>query len=157
MPRTLAAKSQPSAAPAPPDPSGVVRRLIQLSRAAPGRDEDDDSGSVVLDLCVDGYRCVLIHQPPSPRPDESVQLSPREQEIARMVAKGFPNKMIARVLEISTWTVGTYLRRIFAKLAVSSRAAMVAKLLEGESFRPDREPPAGAKLVRMRGLANGVG
>jgi DNA-binding CsgD family transcriptional regulator len=154
MPRTLAAKSQPPA-PGPPDPGGIVRRLIQISRTAAGRDADD--GSVVLDLCVDGYRCVLIHQPPSPRPDECVQLSPREKEIARMVAKGFPNKMIARVLEISTWTVGTYLRRIFAKLAVSSRAAMVAKLLEGESFRPDPEPPAGAKPSRVRHLANGVG
>ena len=131
--------------------------MIQLSRSSACRGAEDGSGSVVLDVCVDGYRCVLIHQPLSPRPDECVQLSPREQEIARMVAKGFPNKMIARVLEISTWTVGTYLRRIFAKLAVSSRAAMVAKLLEGESFRPDHDPPAGAKPGRMRGLANGVG
>jgi DNA-binding CsgD family transcriptional regulator len=156
MARTLAVKSQPTTA-NPPDPGGIVRRLIEVSRTAASRDADDGSGSVVLDLCVDGYRCVLIHQPPSPRAEECVQLSPREKEIARMVAKGFPNKMIARVLEISTWTVGTYLRRIFAKLAVSSRAAMVAKLLEGESFRPDHEPPAGAKPTRMRNLANGVG
>jgi DNA-binding CsgD family transcriptional regulator len=47
-----------------------------------------------------------------------------------MVAKGYPNKVIARVLEISSWTVSTHLRRIFAKLGVSSRAAMVAQLLE---------------------------
>ncbi len=47
-----------------------------------------------------------------------------------MVAKGYPNKMIARVLEISSWTVSTHLRRIFAKLGVCSRAAMVAHLLE---------------------------
>jgi DNA-binding CsgD family transcriptional regulator len=45
-----------------------------------------------------------------------------------MIARGLPNKTIAAVLEISTWTVGTYLRRIFAKLHVTSRAAMVAKL-----------------------------
>ena len=57
-------------------------------------------------------------------------LSPREQEIARLVAEGHPNKVIADVLEISPWTVATYLRRIFAKLNVCSRAAMVAKLLE---------------------------
>jgi DNA-binding NarL/FixJ family response regulator len=34
------------------------------------------------------------------------------------------------VLEISSWTVCTRLRRIFAKLSVGSRAAMVARLME---------------------------
>jgi DNA-binding CsgD family transcriptional regulator len=57
-------------------------------------------------------------------------LSPREQEIARMVAEGYPNKTIAAVLEISSWTVATHLRRVFAKLGVRTRAAMVARALE---------------------------
>jgi DNA-binding CsgD family transcriptional regulator len=56
-----------------------------------------------------------------------MSLSPREVEIARMVAQGHPNKVIAEVLEISEWTVATHLRRIFAKLGVTSRAAMVAE------------------------------
>jgi DNA-binding CsgD family transcriptional regulator len=47
-----------------------------------------------------------------------------------MVAQGYPNKTIASVLEISTFTVSSYLRRIFAKLGVNSRAAMVARLME---------------------------
>jgi DNA-binding CsgD family transcriptional regulator len=47
-----------------------------------------------------------------------------------MVAKGYPNKTIAAVLDISPWTVCTHLRRIFAKFGVGSRAAMVARLLE---------------------------
>lgn len=47
-----------------------------------------------------------------------------------MVAQGHPNKIIAAVLNISSWTVCTHLRRIFAKLGVTSRAAMVARLLE---------------------------
>ncbi|MGH2637280.1 MAG: response regulator transcription factor [Actinomycetota bacterium] len=84
----------------------------------------------MLDVEVDGVRCLLIR---SPRPEWAHPvLSPREQEIARMVAKGYPNKTIARVLDISTWTVGTHLRRMFAKLSVGSRAAMVARLLEEE-------------------------
>jgi len=57
-------------------------------------------------------------------------LSPREKEIVRMVAEGHPNKVIADVLAISSWTVCTHLRRIFAKLGVCSRAAMVAQLLQ---------------------------
>ena len=47
-----------------------------------------------------------------------------------MVAKGYPNKAIAAVLEISLWTVGTHLRHVFVKLHVSSRAAMVARMIE---------------------------
>jgi len=47
-----------------------------------------------------------------------------------MAAEGHPNKIIADVLNISPWTVCTYLRRIFAKLGVTSRAAMVARTLE---------------------------
>lgn len=83
---------------------------------------------VLLDLDVDGVRCVLVRRPTEAGHGE-MTLSPREREIARMVAQGYPNKVIARVLEISSWTVSTHLRRIFAKFGVSSRAAMVAQLL----------------------------
>jgi DNA-binding CsgD family transcriptional regulator len=54
-----------------------------------------------------------------------------------MVAKGHPNKVIADVLNISSWTVCTHLRRIFAKLGVGSRAAMVAQLLQIGAFTAD--------------------
>jgi DNA-binding NarL/FixJ family response regulator len=54
----------------------------------------------------------------------------RECEIVRLVAKGHCNKTIALVLDISAWTVATHLRRIFAKLEVSSRAEMVARALQ---------------------------
>ncbi len=56
-----------------------------------------------------------------------MHLSPREAEIIHLVATGLPNKCIGAVLEISTWTVATHLRRIFAKLGVNSRAAMIAR------------------------------
>jgi DNA-binding CsgD family transcriptional regulator len=55
-------------------------------------------------------------------------LSPRELQIARLVAGGATNQAIARTLDISTWTVSTHLRRIFAKLGVCTRAEMVAQL-----------------------------
>ena len=61
---------------------------------------------------------------------EQINLSPREQEIIRLICAGLPNKAISDVLEISPWTVGTYLKRIFAKLNVGSRAEMVAKVLQ---------------------------
>ncbi|HEX7832487.1 MAG TPA: helix-turn-helix transcriptional regulator [Thermoanaerobaculia bacterium] len=112
----------PAMSPAETRQEDVACAVEDLVRLAAKTESDDD---VVVDVIVDGFRCVVTRATPA------TQLSPREFEIARMVAAGHPNKVIAAVLEISTWTVGTYLRRIFAKLGVSSRAAMVAKLARG--------------------------
>ena len=106
-----------------------AEQVMNYLRSFPPREQGDDAQEVILDIAVDGVRCLLVRLPPKP-PGMQVMLSPREQEIARMVAKGYPNKTIAAVLDISSWTVGTHLRRIFAKLGVGSRAAMVAKLLQ---------------------------
>ena len=57
--------------------------------------------------------------------DFTAILTERELEIATLVAVGRPNKQIADRLHISEWTVSTHLRRIFVKLGVRSRAAMV--------------------------------
>jgi DNA-binding CsgD family transcriptional regulator len=51
-------------------------------------------------------------------------LSPRECEIAEMVARGLSNKGIARRLGISHWTVSTHLRRVFAKLDINGRVEL---------------------------------
>ena len=110
-----------------------IRCLTQQaahSAAAPVLYEPDgDIQEVILATEVDGVRYILIRSHPR-SPHTQVILSPREEEIARMVAKGYPNKTIAAVLDISPWTVCTHLRRIFAKFGVGSRAAMVARLLE---------------------------
>jgi RNA polymerase sigma factor (sigma-70 family) len=52
-------------------------------------------------------------------------LSPREQEIVCLIAAGLSNKQIANRLDISIWTVSAHLRRIFTKLKVDTRAAVV--------------------------------
>lgn len=111
---------------------GLLRSLVELIEKplsdAARPYHSDSSEQVLVDLEVDGARYLLVRMPlPSGR---RIQLSPREHEIVRMVAKGHPNKVIADVLNISSWTVCTHLRRIFAKLGVGSRAAMVARLLE---------------------------
>jgi two-component system nitrate/nitrite response regulator NarL len=59
-----------------------------------------------------------------------ISLSPRERAIAQLVAQGLPNKCIAKNLNISHWTVATYVKRIFLKLGVSSRTAMIAMLIQ---------------------------
>ena len=121
----------------------MVRALIRhLTDEADSRSfPDSETPDVLLDLKVEGVRCLLVRIQPQLHSEEAttqhaqVMLSPREEEIARMVAAGYPNKTIAAVLDISSWTVGTHLRRVFAKLGVGSRAAMVARLLEEGSLR----------------------
>lgn len=74
-------------------------------------------------------RTLLIASPrpqaKGPERDPIELLTPRELQIATLVAQGFPTKRIADKLRISDWTVATHLRRVFAKLNVDNRAAMV--------------------------------
>jgi DNA-binding CsgD family transcriptional regulator len=91
--------------------------------------------SVILEH--DRVRCVLVVSPQVPRH----ALSPRELQIARLVADGATNRAIASSLDISLWTVSTHMRRIFAKLGVGSRAEMVAQFFGGGAggqLRPSR-------------------
>jgi DNA-binding CsgD family transcriptional regulator len=111
--------------------AGLVRLLV--SRILEGRPasacQSAGAGEEILyETEFDGARYLLVRV--TALNLAKVSLSPREQEIVRMVAEGHPNKIIADVLNISAWTVCTHLRRIFAKLGVGSRAAMVARLLE---------------------------
>ncbi|PYX33419.1 MAG: helix-turn-helix transcriptional regulator [Acidobacteria bacterium] len=131
---------------APPQVDEVIRTLVGLiekvsSEMAQGPYSCNAAAEEVLvDTEVDGARYLLVRMP---RPSRNrIQLSPREQEIVRMVAKGHPNKVIADVLNISSWTVCTHLRRIFAKLGVGSRAAMVAQLLEIGALTTDHRVTA---------------
>jgi len=58
---------------------------------------------------------------------ESMELSGREREVIELLARGFLYKEIAEMLKISGPTVNTYIRRIYEKLHVRSRAQAVAK------------------------------
>ncbi|SHH08494.1 helix-turn-helix transcriptional regulator [Streptoalloteichus hindustanus] len=110
----------------------LVRRVVELGGVALDREPP------LLDTTQLGVRCVLVR--PAPPPERlAALLSPREREIARMVGLGHTNKAIATVLEISLYTVSTHLRRVFAKLGVSTRAAMIA-VLSGNPHLFDLEP-----------------
>jgi DNA-binding CsgD family transcriptional regulator len=112
-----------------------VRQLVAGARLLQGRFGSLGGVSVrkvLLDLEVDGIRCLLTQRPTADRRNE-VHLSPRECEVARMVAMGLTNTAIAGKLAVSPWTVSTHLRRIFAKLDVATRAEMVAVLASAET------------------------
>jgi DNA-binding NarL/FixJ family response regulator len=63
-----------------------------------------------------------------PMPEE--QLTDRELEVVRGVAKGWTNREIAQQLAISDRTVQGHLANIFAKLHVSSRTELVTVTLQ---------------------------
>jgi DNA-binding NarL/FixJ family response regulator len=58
--------------------------------------------------------------------DGTNDLSPREREVIELLARGYLYKEIAEKLTISVPTVNTYIRRIYEKLHVRSRAQAVA-------------------------------
>jgi len=58
--------------------------------------------------------------------DGTNDLSPREREVIELLARGYLYKEIAEKLAISVPTVNTYIRRIYEKLHVRSRAQAVA-------------------------------
>jgi DNA-binding CsgD family transcriptional regulator len=59
---------------------------------------------------------------------EAYELSRREKDVAQLLARGASTAEIARTLIISTHTVRDYIKAIFAKVNVSSRGELVAKL-----------------------------
>lgn len=72
----------------------------------------------------------VIPPPPEPGLDETdtvTALGAREQQVVEALVDGYSYKEIAAKLGISIWTVATYVRRIYAKLHVSSRREIIAR------------------------------
>ncbi len=81
----------------------------------------------------DGGRVALTIEPASS--DEIAEflltghcLSPREREIAWLLAHGRASKDIAQMLHVSPHTVRDHVKKVFEKLAVHTRAELIAKL-----------------------------
>jgi len=77
-------------------------------------------------------------QSPLMSPDDAA-LSPREREVLELLARGYLYKEIADSLTISLPTVNTYIRRIYEKLHVRSRAQAIAKFTHFP-MSVDRQP-----------------
>ncbi len=65
-----------------------------------------------------------LRQEAEPAPDAPA-LAPREQEVLELIARGFSYADIARLQDVSIHTVQTHIKRLYAKLAVSSRSEAV--------------------------------
>lgn len=60
--------------------------------------------------------------------DADPALSPRERQIADLVAQGYSNANIAARLELSKNTIGVHLRHVYRKLGVHSRVELAVAL-----------------------------
>jgi predicted ATPase/DNA-binding SARP family transcriptional activator/DNA-binding CsgD family transcriptional regulator len=72
---------------------------------------------------------VSIPEEPSP-PDSFNHLTPREREVAALIAAGHTNREIAAKLVISERTVDTHVARILAKLKLTSRTQITSELFQ---------------------------
>ena len=57
-------------------------------------------------------------------------LTPREQEITKLLLKGFSAKSIARILGISPGTVRNHMKQVYSKLEVNSQVELVGLFFE---------------------------
>jgi DNA-binding NarL/FixJ family response regulator len=76
-------------------------------------------GSTYVDPRVAGH--VLRRQTLSPTRSAISDLSERETEIIRLIARGLSNKEIATQLSVSEKTIKNHISRIFAKLGITAR------------------------------------
>ena len=115
------------------DQPAYVRRAIELGAAgyllkSAGRDEL----LTALQVAAEGgtYLSSELMEPlvstMAGRTRSSGKLSPREHQVLQLVANGLENKQIATELDLSEATVKTYLRGVFERLEVSSRAEAAA-------------------------------
>ncbi|TAK41832.1 MAG: response regulator [Betaproteobacteria bacterium] len=75
------------------------------------------------------------------REDLLAELTPREREILQHLAQGLTNKAIARALDISHETVKLHVRRVLAKLKLSSRVEAAVFAVE-HGVSSVRRPPS---------------
>lgn len=67
----------------------------------------------------------------TPTPEDRVAtLSPRELDVARLAARGFSARYIARRYGISDRTVETHIRHVYEKLSLSNRDAFIEDYAE---------------------------
>lgn len=75
-------------------------------------------------------KVVAYFHRPREAPGEMGQLSKRENEILRLLSKGYLYKEIADQLSISMSTVRTHIHAVYGKLHVQSRTEAVVKYLD---------------------------
>ncbi|MGH3237497.1 MAG: helix-turn-helix domain-containing protein, partial [Streptosporangiaceae bacterium] len=98
--------------------AGHVQAAAVLAGAAP---DAERLGMAPFTTRIENLRNRLPHAGPALSP-----LSPREQEVARLVGKGLTNKQIAKALWVSERTAQNHVQHILTKLGFSNRSQIAA-------------------------------
>jgi DNA-binding CsgD family transcriptional regulator len=117
------------------------RGLAGLARGAPASAMDAERAvgrTLELEQALDQARAqvVLPSTTPSPPAQQLDQLTPREREVASLLAQGKRNREIADALVITPKTAANHVQRVLDKLGTRSRAEVAARALE-LGLRPD--------------------
>ena len=80
--------------------------------------------------------------PPAAQPTTLGELTPRELEVLRLLARGMSNNDIARELFVGDATVKTHVARIFSKLDLHDRAQAVVLAYESGLVQAGENGPA---------------
>jgi DNA-binding CsgD family transcriptional regulator len=93
----------------------------------------------------------VVRTPPS-APAEP--LTRREEEVARLLARGITDRQIADALGISARTVGVHVQHVIAKLGVHSRWQVADRVAAHDAGEPDHQarPPAAPAAARTTHL-----
>lgn len=115
-----------SVARGPAGPAEHVRHALRLLEAGPA---PPDAAALTaacrhLDAALAALREPVAESPS----DGPVQLSARQREIGALVSEGWTNREIAAALFLSEKTVEKHLAALAARLGVSRRAAVAARL-----------------------------
>ena len=156
--------SRPAAVDEPPSPVLALAAFARRQSAAAARDTDavavpTGEGWVTLHASLpaggtDGRVAIVLERAASPQSTavrlEADGVTPREREIAVLLAQGLSNPEIAETLVLSPYTVQDHVKRLFEKTGVSSRQELVARI-----FLDDYMPlvAGGAPLSSAGGFA----
>jgi DNA-binding CsgD family transcriptional regulator len=102
---------------------GLHRRL--------GKPDFTDRDRAIVHLIFNQVDWLHRHGTDVPAKDKVLQLSPRERQVMIFLLGGDSPKQVAQKLELSEHTVGDYVKHIYKRFSVSSRAELLAHFIAG--------------------------
>jgi DNA-binding CsgD family transcriptional regulator len=119
----------------------AYRRLLEL------RAEREPGRKLVTSLPFDVPRAQ-----PTSRASRLEGLTPREREVADLLARGYSNQQIAEALVLTRGTVANHVAHILGKLGVANRTQVAAWVLDRASVDTRGaagDAPASGSVIRM--------